>query len=262
MYGAKVTLSDPTPPTLSTPTGALWGPGEAGGFHKGTQSVTTSAQDVGGGVQNIVLSADGHPVETYNTPCNFTFAQPCPLSTGTQTLTLPTTELPDGTHTLTLLATDAAGNQSTVATEQITIENNPPPPPTEHGATTTVQPGSSGSGESSRSGSGSTGGSGSSAGDGSSTPKATIHVSETLHGRELIVHVSGPATGEVRVSFTGQLGGRTVATGTKILALKRGRLTAIFKLGPRTAAHATIRVSARLDHQLTVASTLHRLRRN
>jgi hypothetical protein len=62
MYGATVTLSDPTPPTLGTPSGALWGPGEAGGFHKGTESVTVSADDVGGGVASIVLSADGRPV--------------------------------------------------------------------------------------------------------------------------------------------------------------------------------------------------------
>ena len=118
MYGATVTLSDPTPPTLSAPSGALWGPGEAGGFHKGTESVTVSAADVGGGVASIVLSADGRPVETYTAPCKFTFAQPCPSSTGTQTLTLPTTQLSDGTHTLTLVATDAAGNRSTVASER------------------------------------------------------------------------------------------------------------------------------------------------
>ncbi len=121
MYGATVTLSDPTPPTLSAPSGALWGPGEAGGFHKGTVSVAVSAADVGGGVASIVLSADGRPVETYTAPCNFTFAQPCPSSTGTQTLTLPTTQLSDGTHTLTLVATDAAGNQSTVASHEITV---------------------------------------------------------------------------------------------------------------------------------------------
>ena len=79
MYGATVTLSDPTPPTLSAPSGALWEPGASGGVHKGTESVTISAQDVGGGVQSIVLSADGQPVETYSASCNFTFAQPCPL---------------------------------------------------------------------------------------------------------------------------------------------------------------------------------------
>jgi hypothetical protein len=253
MYGARVTLSDPTPPTLSAPSGALWGPGEAGGVHKGTESVTTSAQDVGGGVQSIVLSADGQPAETYSAPCNFTFAQPCPSSTGAQTLTLPTTELSDGTHTLTLVATDAAGNQSPVASEQITVDNKAPPPPVGLSATATVPAGSLGGGGS--------GGSGSGGGDGSPTPKATIHVSETLRGRELVVHVSGPATGMVRVSFTGRLGDRTVASGVKTVALKRGRLTAIFKLGPRTAAHAVLRVAARLDHQVAVSSTLHRHRR-
>jgi hypothetical protein len=32
----------------------------------------------------------------------------------------------------------------------------------------------------------------------------------------------------------------------------------MFRLGPRTAAHALIRVSAKLDHQLAVTSTLRR----
>jgi hypothetical protein len=98
----------------------------------------------------------------------------------------------------------------------------------------------------------------SSGGSGGSTTKATIHVSETLSGRELIVHVRGPATGKVRLSFTGRLHGRTVASGARTVVLKHGKLTAIFKLGPRTAAHALIRVSAKLDHELAVTSTLHR----
>jgi hypothetical protein len=326
MYGASVTVSDPTPPTLSPPVGSLWGPGGAGGFHKGSENVTTSAQDVGGGVQSIVLSADGRPVETYTAPCNFTFAQPCPSSTGAQTLTLPTTGLSDGTHTLTLAATDAAGNQSTVASEQITVDNGAPSPPTGLAATAT-QVGSSTftatwtdpSGQvapittatyqvCSASGSGACGapttapaggpatvtvpgpgtwslavwltnaaGNGTPAnaahailtvaagtpgeggpGSGSTTPKTTIRVSETLHGRELVVHVSGPASGTVRVGFTGRLRGRTVASGTKTVALRHGRLTVMFKLGPRAAAHALIRVSAKFDHELTVTSTLHR----
>ena len=73
-----------------------------------------------------------------------------------------------------------------------------------------------------------------------------------------MVHVSGPASGRVRVGFTGRLRGRTVASGAKTVALKRGRLTVVFKLGPRTAAHALIRVSAKLDHELAVTSTLRR----
>jgi hypothetical protein len=88
--------------------------------------------------------------------------------------------------------------------------------------------------------------------------KPTIRVTETLRGRELVVHVSGPASGKVRVGFTGRLRGRTVASGAKTVALRHGRLTLMFRLGPRTAARALIRVSAKLDHELAVTSTLHR----
>ncbi len=324
MYGATVTVSDPMPPTLSTPSGVLWGPGETGGFHKGTESLVVSAQDVGGGVERIVLSADGQPIETYTAPCNFTFAQPCPSSTGTQTLTMPTTQLPDGKHTLTAVAIDAAGNQSTASSQEITVDNSAPAAPVGLSATPT-HPGSStftvnwsdpqgelapitgafyqvcpanGSGScgtpapappggpatvtvpgvgiwsivvwlSNAAGntnpansahtnvvvapSSKPGGSGSGQGI---TPK--VHLTETLRGRKLIVDVSGPTSGKVRVGFTARLKGKTVASAAKTLALKHGRLSVTFKLGPRAAAHALIRVSARLDHNAAVTSTLHR----
>lgn len=233
MYGATVTVADPTPPILGAPSGALW----STAAHAGTESVTISAQDVGGGVQSIVLSADSRSIASYGAPCNFTFARPCPASTGPQTLALPTAQLSDGAHTIAVVATDAAGNQSAI-TEQINVLNSPPlaPPGV---ATMATQPG------------------GSSGGGGGSSP-ATIHISEKLKGRELIVHVKGRGSGKVRVSFTGRLHGRTVAVATRTLALKRGELTATFKLGPRTAAHAVIRVSAKLDHQLAATSTLRR----
>jgi hypothetical protein len=188
-----MTLSDPTPPTLGAPSGTLWGPGEPGGVHKGTENVTVSAQDVGGGVRSIVLSADEHPIETYNAPCNLTFSQPCPLSTGAQTLTLPTTELSDGTHKLTLVATDAAGNQSTVASEQVTIDNNPPSPAT---TTTPIVPSLPAN---------SLGGGSTSSGGSSPPPQANHPRQRDVAGHELVVHVSGPTTGEVRVGFTGRL---------------------------------------------------------
>ena len=236
MYGATVTVADPTPPTLSAPSGALWS--TTGAAHAGTESVTVSAQDAGGGVQSIVLSADGRSVASYGALCNFTFAQPCPASTGAQTLTLSTAQLSDGVHTIAVVATDAAGNQSAIS-EQINVRNAPPPAPPGV-AVTAMQPG------------------GSSGGAGSSSP-ATIRVSEALKGRELIVHVRGRGSGKVRVSFTGRLHGRTVAASTKTLTLKHGQLTTAFTLGPRTAAHAMIRVSAKLDHQLAATSTLQRI---
>jgi hypothetical protein len=127
MYGARVTISDPTTPTLSSPTGALWEPAT---YHKGTQTVDVEAGDTGGGIKSITLSADGKTIETYEAVCDYTYTKPCPTSTGTQTVALPTTQLGDGTHTITLTATDAAGVETNTS-EQITIANEPPPAPTD-----------------------------------------------------------------------------------------------------------------------------------
>jgi hypothetical protein len=41
----------------------------------------------------------------------------------------------------------------------------------------------------------------------------------------------------------------------------RGRLMVTFRLGPRTAAHALIRVSVKLDHEAEVRSTLRHMPR-
>jgi hypothetical protein len=322
MYGARVTLSDIAPPTLGAPSGALWGPGAYGGFHKGTESVAVSAQDVGGGVKRIVLSADGVPVETYAASCDFTKPVPCPLSTGAQTLTLPTTQLSDGTHTLTLVAIDAAGNESTVASEQITVDNSPPPAPVGLSATETAAgartftatwddpagqlapitastyqvcpAGGSGAceapaaappggpatitvpgvgvwtlsvwltnaaGNNSESDAARTTltvaapGTG---GGGSTGSKARLHVTEVLHGRKLVVTVTGPSTGTVHVGYAGRYRGRLIASGAKKASLRGDRVGVTFRLSERAAAHATIRVSARLGRGAAVISPLRR----
>ncbi len=324
MYGARVTLSDPTPPTLGAPSGALWAPGAYDGFHKGTESVAVSAEDAGGGVKSIVLSADGVPVENYAASCDFTNPVPCPLSTGPQTLTLPTTQLSDGTHTLALVAIDAAGNESTIASEQISVDNGPPPAPAglsatktaagastftatwsdptgqvapitaatyqvcpaggsgaceapaaapPGGPTTITVPGvgiwtlavwlTNAAGNSSESDAARTTltvaapGSG---GGGSTSSKARLHVTEVLHGRKLVVTVTGPTAGTIHVSYTGRYRGRLIASGAKKESLRDGRLRVSFMLSKRAAAHAAIRVSVQLGRGPLVTSMLQRRR--
>lgn len=237
MYGASVTVADLAPPTLSTPIGPLWGSGEAG-VHMGTESVTVAAGDVGGGVQSVALLADGRQMASFGATCNFTLPQPCPSATAPQTFALPTTQLPDGTHMVEIVATDAAGNR-TAESEQIAVQNAALPPAP--GIPMTTPPTTS---------SGTTSGAG--------MASAGVHVSESLRGRKLIVRVSAPTSGRVRVGFTGGLRGRVVASGSRMIALRKGRLTATFTLGPRTAAHALIRVTVRLDHGHVVTSTLRR----
>jgi hypothetical protein len=125
MYGAKVKIRDPTTPMLSTPTGTLW---ETTSYHKGTQTVTVEAADAGGGIKSVQLTVEGKTIETYAAACDYTYVKPCPESTGPQTLSLPTSELADGTHTITLTTTDAAGVEASTS-EQITVANEPPPAP-------------------------------------------------------------------------------------------------------------------------------------
>jgi hypothetical protein len=50
---------------------------------------------------------------------------------------------------------------------------------------------------------------GSGTGHSATATTPTIHVTETLRGRELMVRVSGPASGTVRVGRIGRLRGRT-----------------------------------------------------
>ena len=89
----------------------------------------------------------------------------------------------------------------------------------------------------------------------------TIHVTETLRGRELIVHVSGAASGKVRhhgLRRPAARPNRSLRRYDGHAPADQGRLTVTFRLGPRTAAQALIRVSAKLDHELAVTSTLRR----
>jgi hypothetical protein len=235
VYGAIVTMSDSAPPTLGTPTDSLWSPGEAGA-HKGTESVTVAAADVGGGIKGIALLADGRQFASYAASCNFTFAQPCPGAVSSQTLALPTTQLPDGANTVEIVATDAAGNQ-TVQSERIVVQNASSPTAP---SSTTAPPTATGSASM------------------AGTASSSVHVSESLKGRKLIVRVRARASGGVHIGFTGKIHGHIVASGSRTIALRHGSLTAIFKLGPRTAASGLIRVSARLDHGRAVTSTLRR----
>ena len=151
-----------------------------------------------------------------------------------------------GTWTLAVWLTDAAGNSSAITATDTTLSV-----PTDGTRVSSAEGYGEGSG-----GSGSSGDNGPSGS--SSSKKATIHVGETLHGSKLIVRVSGPETGKVRVSFTGRLAGRIVASGAKVVMLKRGRLDGTFTLGPHTAALATIQVSASLGHDVTATSTIRR----
>ena len=80
------------------------------------------------GISQATLSVEEHVIATQAGVCDYTYTIPCQGLTGT--LTLNTTQLADGPHTVTLAVYDAAGDEAQV-THQIVVDNTAPPAPTD-----------------------------------------------------------------------------------------------------------------------------------
>jgi hypothetical protein len=139
MYSIAVTLSETALPSVSNLAGPLW----TGGVVWGTQTVTFAASDPSG-IARIALDGAGGQVALQPQSCNYAQTQPCPdLPAGSASLN--TAMLADGTQTLSLLVTNAAGNTQTVLSPIIVVDNNGPPAPEQlaaspiAGSTTAVQ---------------------------------------------------------------------------------------------------------------------------
>src|SRR3954453_2875794 len=120
MYGATMTLSDSSAPSVSNVTGPLL----IGGYLRGNQSVTFDASD-NVGIRSARLYVDGaaQPSETYG--CDFTYAVPCSNKSGAQ-LSLDTKSLADGLHHLQVAVVDPAGNEIRSSSHAIVVDNGAP----------------------------------------------------------------------------------------------------------------------------------------
>jgi len=110
---ANAPPSDTTPPTISVTSPA------SGATVSGTTSVTASASD-NVGVVGVQFSIDGANLGAEDTSAPYS-------------ISWNTTAASNGSHTLTAIARDAAGNRSTSAPVTVTVSNGPPPdttPPT------------------------------------------------------------------------------------------------------------------------------------
>lgn len=98
---------DTTPPTvnITSPT--------AGATLTGTVSVTVAASDTGTGVAGVLLKIDGVTVGTAATKSPYTFS-------------LNTAKYANGTHTLTVAASDLANNTATAGPISVTFSNGSP----------------------------------------------------------------------------------------------------------------------------------------
>jgi hypothetical protein len=104
--GAAVTLTDESAPTLTAA-----GPLLADGWVPGSATVTANASD-NVGIASLKVLVDGATRDGGDRSCDFTRAVPCSNAPDVA-LGLGTAELTDGTHTVAVTATDAAGNPAT-----------------------------------------------------------------------------------------------------------------------------------------------------
>jgi hypothetical protein len=119
-HTVEVTVDDPIPPSIS-----LDGPLAGGQWVSGRipQFVGVAAND-NAGIRDVVASV-GSQSRSESYACNFAQARPC--SDQTRQLTVPVGDLPDGRYSLTVSATDAAGNSS-AAVRDVYLDSTAPDP--------------------------------------------------------------------------------------------------------------------------------------
>jgi hypothetical protein len=121
LFRSEVTLSDTSAPQAISASGPLVQPGP----HHGVESASLNMTDRGSGVYRSTVEVDGVAVDDRvvddnggkcadavpgnSDPFEFLDKQPCKLN-ATAAVSVDTTTLPDGDHTLQMSAIDAAGN--------------------------------------------------------------------------------------------------------------------------------------------------------
>jgi len=119
----QVRVRDDTRPSLTNGRGALW---TSDGWLSGMQSIGFDAQDAAG-VREATVLVDGSKSVARTFPCDYT--RPAPCSNGGLDEPRNTAGFgADGPHTITLSATDAAGNDASVS-RTVRIDNTAPDAP-------------------------------------------------------------------------------------------------------------------------------------
>lgn len=109
-----VTVSNNPPPPSSPPSVSITAPAN-GATLSGLVTVSADASENGGQITQVQFQLDGN-------------ALAAPLTQSPYQISWDTTTASNGTHTLTAIATDSAGNTVTSAPVTITVSNGPAPP--------------------------------------------------------------------------------------------------------------------------------------
>lgn len=118
LKAAVVTIRDDSAPALDA-AGTLLEPG----WRRGDSVASWSASD-NTGIRTVRLLVDGQERSRADLPCDFTSARPC-ADAANRTLGLGDAPIADGARQLQLVATDAAGNETTV-TRTVSLDAHAP----------------------------------------------------------------------------------------------------------------------------------------
>lgn len=133
LYGGVIDLTDNHAPNVSSVSGSL----PSSGTISGTKTVSYNVTDQGVGAYQTLVYVDGQLKQSQIVDDNggkcrplvagqyrFGYHVPCKLTTS-DTVSIDTRDLRDGTHAVRVLAVDAAGNRTVVADRDLTTDNKP-----------------------------------------------------------------------------------------------------------------------------------------
>jgi hypothetical protein len=126
IYGAIVTVDDPTFPTATGAAGSLL----TDAYARGNETATlNSASDVTG-IGAIQVKEGGTLLAQTQRTCDYSRRVPCTDPVGATSVNVATTGMADGPHTIQVGATDAAGNFTAATTQEVIVDNHAPAAPT------------------------------------------------------------------------------------------------------------------------------------
>jgi hypothetical protein len=131
--GATITLEDDSPPQATVVGGTL----TTGTELEGWQTLALSGTDAGSGIYQAILEVDGQAAQSTLVDSNgghcqnvgqttdgrpaYLYTVPCKLEINDQYVSFNLSGIPDGSHRLSVLVTDAAGNATTVLDREVVI---------------------------------------------------------------------------------------------------------------------------------------------
>jgi hypothetical protein len=125
LHSVDVTLTDPSSPTMTGPSGPLW----SSGYHQGRNESASFGASDNSGISETAWFVDGRQLTSDRGPCDYSFALPCPNMPADTPHAVDLGAFREGPHQLQAVVKDAASNATSAGPITITIDRTAPGPP-------------------------------------------------------------------------------------------------------------------------------------